>query len=63
MQDAAAKGVRTFDFGGIDASEGLEEFKRQWNPERREYAGEFTKQLRPLSGRLIDLVVRAYKRR
>ena len=63
MRDAAAKGVRTFDFGGIDASEGLEEFKRQWNPERREYAGEFTKQLRPLSGRLIDLVVRAYKRR
>ena len=63
MQDAAAKGVTTFDFGGIDASEGLEEFKRQWNPERREYAGEFTKQLRPLSGRLIDLVVRVYKRR
>ncbi len=63
MQDAAARGVTTFDFGGIDASEGLEEFKRQWNPERREYAGEFTKQLRPLSGRLIDLVVRVYKRR
>ncbi|WP_404385139.1 peptidoglycan bridge formation glycyltransferase FemA/FemB family protein [Knoellia locipacati] len=63
MQDAAAKGVTTFDFGGIDASEGLEEFKRQWNPERREYAGEFTKQLHPLSGRLIDLVVRVYKRR
>lgn len=63
MQDAAAKGVTTFDFGGIDASEGLEEFKRQWNPERREYAGEFTKRLRPLSGRLIDLVVRVYKRR
>ncbi|PRY58044.1 peptidoglycan pentaglycine glycine transferase (the first glycine) [Knoellia remsis] len=63
MQDAAAKGVTTFDFGGIDASEGLEEFKKQWNPERREYAGEFTKRLRPLSGRLIDLVVRVYKRR
>lgn len=63
MQDAAAKGVTTFDFGGIDASEGLEEFKRQWNPERREYAGEFTKSLRPLAGRLIDLVVRVYKRR
>ncbi len=63
MQDAAAKGVKTFDFGGIDASEGLEEFKRQWNPERREYAGEFTKQIRPLSGRLIDLAVRVYKRR
>lgn len=63
MQDAAAKGVKTFDFGGIDASEGLEEFKRQWNPERREYAGEFTTQLRPLSGRLIDLAVRVYKRR
>lgn len=63
MQAAAEKGVTTFDFGGIDASEGLEEFKRQWNPERREYAGEFTKQLRPLSGRLIDLVVRVYKRR
>lgn len=62
MQDAAAKGVTTFDFGGIDASEGLEEFKRQWNPERREYAGEFTKQIRPLSGRLIDLAVRVYKR-
>jgi peptidoglycan pentaglycine glycine transferase (the first glycine) len=63
MQDAAAKGVTTFDFGGIDASEGLEEFKRQWNPERREYAGEFTKQLRPLAGRLIDLAVTLYKRR
>ncbi|KGN34433.1 hypothetical protein N802_13295 [Knoellia sinensis KCTC 19936] len=63
MQDAAAKGVKTFDFGGIDASEGLEEFKRQWNPERREYAGEFTKRLRPVSGRLIDLVVKIYKRR
>lgn len=63
MQDAAAKGVTTFDFGGIDASEGLEEFKRQWNPERREYAGEFTKRLRPVSGRLIDLVVKLYKRR
>lgn len=63
MQDASAKGVTTFDFGGIDASEGLEEFKRQWNPERREYAGEFTTRLRPLSGRLIDLVVRVYKRR
>lgn len=63
MQDAAAKGVTTFDFGGIDASEGLEEFKRQWNPERREYAGEFSKQLLPLAGRLLDLVVRVYKRR
>ncbi len=63
MQAAAAKGVTTFDFGGIDASEGLEEFKRQWNPERREYAGEFTTGLRPLSGRLVDLVVRVYKRR
>lgn len=63
MQDAAAKGVTTFDFGGIDASEGLEEFKRQWNPERREYAGEFSKQLLPLAGRLLDLVVRIYKRR
>lgn len=63
MQDAAAKGVTSFDFGGIDASEGLEEFKRQWNPERREYAGEFTTQLRPLAGRLVDLVVRVYKRR
>jgi peptidoglycan pentaglycine glycine transferase (the first glycine) len=63
MQDAAAKGVTTFDFGGIDASEGLEEFKRQWNPERREYAGEFTKQLRPLAGRLIDLAVTLDKRR
>jgi peptidoglycan pentaglycine glycine transferase (the first glycine) len=63
MQDAAAKGVTSFDFGGIDASDGLEEFKRQWNPERREYAGEFTKQLRPLAGRLVDLVVRVYKRR
>jgi peptidoglycan pentaglycine glycine transferase (the first glycine) len=63
MQDAAAKGVTTFDFGGIDASEGLEEFTRQWNPERREYAGEFTKQLRPLAGRLIDLAVTLYKRR
>jgi peptidoglycan pentaglycine glycine transferase (the first glycine) len=63
MQDAAAKGVTTFDFGGIDASEGLEEFKRQWNPERREYAGEFTKQLRPLAGRLIDLAVTLSKRR
>lgn len=63
MQEAAARGVKTFDFGGIDASEGLEEFKRQWNPERREYAGEFTKQLRPVSGRLIDLAVRVYKRR
>ena len=55
--------MTTFDFGGIDASEGLEEFKRQWNPERREYAGEFTTQLRPLSGRLIDLAVKLYKRR
>lgn len=63
MQDASARGVTTFDFGGIDASEGLEEFKRQWNPERREYAGEFTKRLRPLTGRLVDLVVRVYKRR
>lgn len=63
MQDAAAKGVTTFDFGGIDASEGLEEFKRQWNPERREYAGEFTKRLRPVAGRIVDLVVRVYKRR
>ncbi|KRE44109.1 lipid II:glycine glycyltransferase FemX [Knoellia sp. Soil729] len=63
MQDAAAKGVTSFDFGGIDASEGLEEFKRQWNPERREYAGEFTTQLRPLAGRLIDLAVKLYKRR
>ncbi|MGB7820061.1 MAG: peptidoglycan bridge formation glycyltransferase FemA/FemB family protein [Ornithinibacter sp.] len=63
MQAAAAKGVTTFDFGGIDASEGLEEFKRQWNPERREYAGEFTRQLSPLAGRLIDLLVRVYKRR
>ena len=63
MQDAAARGVTSFDFGGIDASEGLEEFKRQWNPERREYAGEFTAELRPLAGRLVDLVVRVYKRR
>ena len=63
MQDAAAKGVTSFDFGGIDASEGLEEFKRQWNPERREYAGEFTTQLRPVAGRLIDLAVKLYKRR
>ncbi len=63
MQAAAARGVTSFDFGGIDASEGLEEFKRQWNPERREYAGEFTAQLRPLAGRLIDLLVRVYKRR
>jgi peptidoglycan pentaglycine glycine transferase (the first glycine) len=63
MQDASAKGVTSFDFGGIDASEGLEEFKRQWNPERREYAGEFTKRLRPLSGRLIEIAVRAYKAR
>lgn len=63
MQDASARGVTTFDFGGIDASEGLEEFKRQWNPERVEYAGEFTRRLRPLSGRLVDLLVRVYKRR
>jgi peptidoglycan pentaglycine glycine transferase (the first glycine) len=62
MQEASARGVTTFDFGGIDASEGLEEFKRQWNPERVEYAGEFTKRLRPLSGRLVDLLVRVYKR-
>lgn len=63
MQRAAAKGVTSFDFGGIDASEGLKEFKRQWNPQRREYVGEFTLRLRPLAGRLVELLVAAYKRR
>lgn len=63
MQNAAERGVTSFDFGGIDASEGLEEFKRQWEPERREYVGEFSKRLRPLTGRLIELAVSLYKRR
>ena len=58
-----AAGVATFDFGGIDASEGLEEFKRQWNPQRLEYAGEFTLRLRPLAGRLVEALVRVYKNR
>lgn len=63
MQKAAERGVKTFDFGGIDASEGLEEFKRQWEPERVEYVGEFSKRLRPLTGRAIELAVSLYKRR
>ena len=63
MQNAAERGVTSFDFGGIDASEGLEEFKRQWEPERREYIGEFSTRLRPLAGRLIETVVSLYKRR
>lgn len=63
MQKAAERGVTSFDFGGIDASEGLEEFKRQWEPERREYAGEFSLRLRPLTGRLIEQAVSLYKRR
>lgn len=63
MQKAAERGVTSFDFGGIDAAEGLEEFKRQWEPERREYVGEFSKRLRPLTGRLIELAVSLYKRR
>ncbi|HQK59272.1 MAG TPA: peptidoglycan bridge formation glycyltransferase FemA/FemB family protein, partial [Dermatophilaceae bacterium] len=63
MKRASAAGVATFDFGGIDASEGLEEFKRQWNPQRLEYAGEFTLRLRPLAGRLVEALVRVYKNR
>ncbi|NLJ55114.1 MAG: aminoacyltransferase [Intrasporangiaceae bacterium] len=63
MQKAAERGVRTFDFGGIDAADGLEEFKRKWEPERVEYIGEFSKRLRPLTGRLIELAVSLYKRR
>ncbi len=63
MQRAARRGVATFDFGGIDASEGLEEFKRQWNPQRLEYAGEFTLRLRPVASRLVEALVRAYKNR
>lgn len=63
MELAAERGVTSFDFGGIDASEGLEEFKRQWEPERREYVGEFSTRLRPLTGRLIELAVSLYKRR
>lgn len=63
MQKAAERGVRTFDFGGIDAADGLEEFKRKWEPERVEYIGEFSKRLRPVTGRLIELAVSLYKRR
>ncbi|MDO5503153.1 MAG: peptidoglycan bridge formation glycyltransferase FemA/FemB family protein [Actinomycetia bacterium] len=63
MQKAAERGVTSFDFGGIDAADGLEEFKRKWEPERREYIGEFSKRLRPLTGRLIELAVSLYKRR
>ncbi|GGL34002.1 peptidoglycan bridge formation glycyltransferase FemA/FemB family protein [Phycicoccus endophyticus] len=63
MQDASARGVRTFDFGGIDASEGLEEFKRQWEPERVEYVGEFTQRLRGATGWLVERAVSLYKRR
>lgn len=63
MRHVRERGCTDFDFGGIDASEGLEIFKSQWNPARVSYVGEFDKPLVPVLGTLFQGLLAMSKRR